>query len=158
MHHVLYPSSLHLYPFSLASAWGAACRRDSANTCCFGHLTWTGTAARPPHTRRSECPSPHFLAWNPWNPYSQGFCEAKECRARSCRGVWVWQVLEGRGLAVQHTECGWGAKDAGMICSLLSKQTLPRSQGQRKEYPLLPAFNFGSVREKARLDWAQTGI
>lgn len=46
----------------------------------------------------------------------------------------------------------------GWICALLSKQTLLRSQSQGKEYPLLSAFSFGSFREKARLDWAQTGV
>lgn len=44
------------------------------------------------------------------------------------------------------------------ICALLSKQTLLRSQGQGKDYPLLSAFSFGSFREKTRLDWAQTGV
>lgn len=46
----------------------------------------------------------------------------------------------------------------GWICALLSKQTLLRSQGQGKKYPLLSAFSFGSFRGKARLDWAQTGV
>lgn len=46
----------------------------------------------------------------------------------------------------------------GWTCALLSNQTLPRSQGQGKKYPLLFAFSFGSFTEKVRLDWAQTGV
>ena len=91
----------------VAPAWGAAGRRVSANTRCFGHLAWVGAAGgchqAIPHTapRVAGCPAPRFPGSNPWHSAFQGCYQAKECRshrARSCGGAYPMGGPGGRAV------------------------------------------------------------
>lgn len=72
-------------------AWGAAGRRVSTNTCCFGHFAWVGAAGgchqATPHTAfgAAGCTAPHFPGSNSWHSAFQGCYQAKEGESHRAR-------------------------------------------------------------------------